>query len=252
MAIHRMPAAAPSTARPSSTNPNANTSTHETAKNSVVKRSRGSGLRSAGPCASRARPAREELPHAICLPLGARTAHGTAPAASPRPASIGTSRPSLQHDRAGGNRLDGLEVVRRDQHDAADVPEAGEALPQRRRRGVVQAGEGLVEQHQPRLVQQRALERQPLAHPAREPRHRVVAPRRQAGAIERGVDPALDVSDAVAAARRNAGSPPRSARDTGRGRGRAGRCAPAAPRRPHGAVLAVADLCRTTARAASS
>ena len=35
---------------------------------------------------------------------------------------------------------------------------------------IVEAGERLVEQHQPRLVQQRALEREPLAHAARETR----------------------------------------------------------------------------------
>ena len=36
IAIHRIPAAASSTALPSRTNPKANTSTHDTAKNAVV------------------------------------------------------------------------------------------------------------------------------------------------------------------------------------------------------------------------
>ena len=37
------------------------------------------------------------------------------------------------------------------------------------RRGLVEPGERLVEQQQPRIVQQRALEREPLPHAAREP-----------------------------------------------------------------------------------
>ena len=37
-------------------------------------------------------------------------------------------------------------------------------------RAIVEPGERLVEQHQPRTVQQRALEREPLPHAARETR----------------------------------------------------------------------------------
>ena len=43
-------------------------------------------------------------------------------------------------------------------------------------------------QHQPRLVQQRALEREPLAHAAREPRHLVVGAIGEAGGGQRAID----------------------------------------------------------------
>ena len=64
-----------------------------------------------------------------------------------------------------------------------------------RDRAIVEAGERLVEQHQPRPMQQRALEREPLAHAAREaatprrrrgrPARRARAPRRRRGARSR-------------------------------------------------------------------
>ena len=66
--------------------------------------------------------------------------------------------------------------------------DAAQPLAGRRDGGVVQAGERLVEQHQPRRVQQRALDRQPLAHAARKGRHRIVAAVREAGARERVLD----------------------------------------------------------------
>ncbi len=45
---------------------------------------------------------------------------------------------------------------------------------QRRRRGIVEAGERFVEQRQPRVVNQRALERDALPHAAREAADRIV------------------------------------------------------------------------------
>ena len=76
-------------------------------------------------------------------------------------------------------------------------PQIGQSLAQRRRSPVVEAGERLVEEHQPRLVQQCALERESLAHAAREAGDRLVTAMRQLGALERIVDRAVDVGDAV-------------------------------------------------------
>ena len=53
---------------------------------------------------------------------------------------------------------------------------------------IVEPGERLVEQHEPRPMQQRALEREPLPHPARETRHVVVGAVGEPGALERGID----------------------------------------------------------------
>jgi hypothetical protein len=52
---------------------------------------------------------------------------------------------------------------------------------------IVEAGEGLVEQDQPRLVQQRALQGEPLPHAPRKPGHVVVGAFGESGALERRV-----------------------------------------------------------------
>ena len=80
---------------------------------------------------------------------------------------------------------------------APGVAHRAQPLAQRLPRRLVEPGERLVEQQQPRLVDQRALEREALPHAAREPGHGVVAPLGQAGAIQRGVDAALDVVEGV-------------------------------------------------------
>ena len=88
--------------------------------------------------------------------------------------SLAISRPSCRMTRAIEHRSADVEIVRGQQHDAARRAQLAQPFDQRHGRGIVEAGERLVEQHQPRLVQQRALERQPLPHAAREPRHEVV------------------------------------------------------------------------------
>ena len=75
--------------------------------------------------------------------------------------------------------------MRGDEHDAASLAQVPQASAKRCRRCIVQASERLVEQHQPGLVQQRALEREPLPHAARESDHRIVAVR-EPGTLERG------------------------------------------------------------------
>ncbi len=68
---------------------------------------------------------------------------------------------------------------------------------ERRRRRVVETRERLVEQHEPRVVQQRSLEGQALAHAARKALHGVVAPVGQVGALECRVDSPHHVRNAV-------------------------------------------------------
>ena len=118
---------------------------------------------------------------------------------------------------------------------------------QRRGRRLIETGERLVEQQQPRLVQQRALERHALAHAAREARHR---DRRRARRGRRARAPASttrgDVGEAVRAARRTSGSRARSARDRETDRGRACRCARGAPAPP--CVGGAVAVCRRVPR----
>ncbi len=63
--------------------------------------------------------------------------------------------------------------------------ELAQAARHQRHGAIVEAGERFVEQEQPRLVQQRALERQTLPHASRERRHVVVGAVREAGRFER-------------------------------------------------------------------
>ena len=119
-------------------------------------------------------------------------------AAFPRPPIDRQQPAAAQEDRAVGEAVDRFEIVGREQDDAAGAAQIGKPRAKRARRGIVQAGERLVEQHEPRLVQQRALEREPLTHPARKSSDRIVAAV-QAGALERGCHRAIDVGDAIGA-----------------------------------------------------
>ena len=56
----------------------------------------------------------------------------------------------------------------RQNHDGAFGRQRAQPIGDDTHRAVVEAGERLVEQHQPRTVQQRSFERQTLPHPARE------------------------------------------------------------------------------------
>ena len=108
---------------------------------------------------------------------------------------------------------------------------ASRRATQRAARRFVQPRERLVEQHQPRLVDQRALERQPLPHPAREARD--VSSRRSASPARSSAAPTLrSTSASRTPTRRSGDSPPRSAPDRGRDRVPAGRCGRAAPSLP--------------------
>ena len=78
--------------------------------------------------------------------------------------------------------------------------ELAQPFNQRHGRGIVQSGERLVEQEQPRIVQQRALEGQPLAHAAGEPRHKVCPAIVQPRAAQRIGRDRFGIGDAVEAA----------------------------------------------------
>jgi hypothetical protein len=122
------------------------------------------------------------------------------PVALAQRAAVGGERrqPAVaQHDGPCQHRLDDFEVMGRHDHDAACPPQLVEAADERLRGPIVEPRERLVEEHQPRIVQERAFERQPLAHPARETGNLVVATRRQLGAIERTIDARAGVAKAV-------------------------------------------------------
>jgi hypothetical protein len=103
----------------------------------------------------------------------------------------------LQRDRPVDHAIDRLEVVRRQKDDAAGGPQVRQALPQGMGRGVIKPRERFVEQRESRRVQQRALQRQPLAHPARKRRHGIVCARGEIRVLQRVADGTLDVADAI-------------------------------------------------------
>ena len=78
-----------------------------------------------------------------------------------------------------------IEIVRRQDDERAGGGEPSQALGHERDGAIVEPGERLVEQDDPRSMQQRAFEREPLAHAAREPGHFVAAALRQARRFER-------------------------------------------------------------------
>ena len=96
------------------------------------------------------------------------------PAGSARAAAAGcrvdadhAGRP--QEQRARQQPVGDVEIVRGEDDRCSRLAAARcSRADQRRRRRLVEAGERLVEQDQPRIVQQRALEREALPHAARE------------------------------------------------------------------------------------
>src|SRR5581483_6027428 len=150
-----MPAEASATTAPSRTSANANTSTHDTAKNNVVatiSRLLTSIVTSLRSTSSATRRNMSAAPHEIAI---AR--------AQSRSCGFVGHDASAAHERDARHQAVGdVEVVRRDEHDAPLRGESAQAIDSHADRFVVEAGEGLVEQHEPRLVKKRALERQPL------------------------------------------------------------------------------------------
>src|SRR6185436_16161328 len=85
------------------------------------------------------------------------------------------------HGNARHQPLRQIEVVRRDHDDRPGCSQSLHPIDGGVDRPVVEPGEGLVEQHEPRIVQQRALEPESLAHPPREAGHRIVSAVGQTG-----------------------------------------------------------------------
>jgi hypothetical protein len=83
--------------------------------------------------------------------------------------------PTREQQGAIRESIDGLQIVRGEEHDAPVRPELAQPLSQRVGRRVVQAGEWLVEEDQAGSVQQRSFERKPLPHTARKPSARIIA-----------------------------------------------------------------------------
>src|SRR4051812_14977035 len=97
------------------------------------------------------------------------TADPTIPLAQASAAAVNAEQPpTVEEDRAIGEAVNRFEIVRRQQHHAPGAAKLGQPRPQRAGCCVVQASERLVEEHEARLVEQRALEREPLPHPTRE------------------------------------------------------------------------------------
>ena len=190
-AIHRMPGAAPSTGCPARTKANEKTSTHEMAKNSVVDH------HLPAPRLDRQVLAHHEPGHpqevsrhaispvrgawvngqrgAVNVPERAAAQRQLRHAARSRSSSTRSSSPSTASRSCVASS-----TIRRSRPSALQPPGQGPA------RRLVEPGERLVEQHQPRLVQQRPLQREPLPHAAREPLDQIVRAARQAGPLESG------------------------------------------------------------------
>ena len=90
-----------------------------------------------------------------------------------------------------------IEVVGGGNHDGALVAKPAQPRHQRVARGVVEPRERFVEQQEPRAVQQRALERQALPHPAGEPGDRVAGAVCEARLPERALHARRRVVEAV-------------------------------------------------------
>ena len=153
IAIHRIAAAARLSARPSCTNPNAKTSTHETANKRDVystSRLRVSTIRSLR--MTTATVLRNDMPDAsIALAQGAW------------PVAQRFGAPGSQDEGVIDELFDRLEVVRGDDDNRAGASRSEQSLPQCARSGLIQARERLVEQHEPRRMQEGALERRAAA-----------------------------------------------------------------------------------------
>ena len=99
-------------------------------------------------------------------------------------------QPAVAEDRHRVEQALGeIEVVGRHDDDGALAAETAEPRDQGLPGCVVESRERLVQEQQPGPMQQRTLEREPLAHPTGEARHQIVSPIVQARRRERLPDP---------------------------------------------------------------
>src|SRR3989441_9159646 len=93
---------------------------------------------------------------------------------------------AVANERDAGHETVGeIEIVRREQHNRAFGREASKTIGDGADGAIVEARERLVEQHQPRLLQQRTLQREPLADASRESSDVVVGAIDETRACER-------------------------------------------------------------------
>src|SRR4051812_48296931 len=179
MAIHRMPAAASSTARPSLTKAKAKISTHDTAKNSVVV----STSQLFASIATSLRSTSQAVRRNMSVGSDQRA---VARAQAARRWLVGEETAVADQRDPGDQAVGEIEVVRGQKDDGAAGGEGAQPIGDQTDGAIVEAGERLVEQHQPRRMQQRTLERQPLAHAAGKRADRLRPPTRGGRGPRRG------------------------------------------------------------------
>jgi len=114
-------------------------------------------------------------------------------------AAVDRQQPATaQEHRAIGNTIDGFEIVGGDQDDASVAAKIAQSRTKGGRRCVVETGKGLVEQNQPRSMQQGTLECEALSHTTGESSRGVVALRKPRS-FERVAHRTVNVRDAIGA-----------------------------------------------------
>src|SRR5256885_9682586 len=162
-----MPAAASSGAWPFFTSANAKISTHAIAKNSVVV----STSRLFTSIATSFR----STSHAVRRNTSGRSdQRAVARAQSGGGGLVGDQLAGADQRDPRHQAVGEIEIVRGEDDDCAGGGERAQPIRDDADGAVVEAGERLVEQHQPRLVDQGTLEREPLPHAAGKPAHRLV------------------------------------------------------------------------------
>ena len=101
---------------------------------------------------------------------------------------VGQQPPVTNQRDAGNETIGEIQIVGREHHDGAARREDAQPIGDEADGPVVEAGERLVEEHEARSVQQRALQREPLPHAARETADRIVRTIGEARRVEGRVD----------------------------------------------------------------
>src|SRR5690606_12383846 len=108
--------------------------------------------------------------------------------------------PARYLDRHSVGQVEPLREIVRDHHyRAATVTQSLQHAAQQGRSVRVEAGVGLVEQRDLRLVKQRAREREPLLHPSREGSHPIMSPVEQPHPTEPLLDAPRQSTDLIKA-----------------------------------------------------
>src|SRR3954454_10071192 len=147
MAIHRIPAAASSTARPSLTKAKAKISTHDTAKNRVVV----STSQLFASIATSLRSTSQAVRRNMSVGSDQRA---VARAQAARRWLVGEQTAVADQRDPGDQAVGEIEVVRGQKDDGAAGGEGAQPIGDQTDGAIVEAGERLVEQHQPPRTQE--------------------------------------------------------------------------------------------------